>query len=224
MITTRFVVYYVLLVVLNFSLGFSPILHRSPNTGKILGNARLPVKSVSLCAKLENELVGNEEKIGKIQSVAAKSMMIAYIVSMCVALPLAMAPPAILHKFNIIKKARREHYSARLGQFCARWLMRVFPFANVSVIPASDGKQEEDPSVWVCNHTSMLDIFFLMAMSKKLRYVINIFVSMLCIFTTGLLISLHNIYFYQQFMREIRKNIKNGTFLNFHKKYINLFN
>jgi len=193
MITTRFVVYYVLLVVLNFSLGFSPILHRSPNTGKILGNARLPVKSVSLCAKLENELVGNEEKIGKIQSVAAKSMMIAYIVSMCVALPLAMAPPAILHKFNIIKKARREHYSARLGQFCARWLMRVFPFANVSVIPASDGKQEEDPSVWVCNHTSMLDIFFLMAMSKKLRYVINIFVSMLCIFTTGMLISLQNI-------------------------------
>ena len=40
----------------------------------------------------------------------------------------------------------------------------------------------------------------------------------------SMLISLHNIYFYQQFMREIRKNIKNGTFLNFHKKYINLFN
>ncbi len=40
----------------------------------------------------------------------------------------------------------------------------------------------------------------------------------------SMLISLHNIHFYQQFMREIRKNIKNGTFLNFHKKYINLFN
>ena len=37
------------------------------------------------------------------------------------------------------------------------------------------------------------------------------------------LISLHNIYFYQQFMREIRKNIKNGTFQSFYKKYINLF-
>ena len=39
----------------------------------------------------------------------------------------------------------------------------------------------------------------------------------------SMLISLHNIYFYQQFMREIRKNIKNGTFQMFYKKYINLF-
>ena len=39
----------------------------------------------------------------------------------------------------------------------------------------------------------------------------------------SMLISLHNIYFYQQFMREIRKNIHNGTFQSFYKKYINLF-
>ena len=40
----------------------------------------------------------------------------------------------------------------------------------------------------------------------------------------SMLISLHNIYFYQQFMREIRKNIQQGTFKTFFKKYINLFN
>jgi len=40
----------------------------------------------------------------------------------------------------------------------------------------------------------------------------------------SMLISLYNIYFYQQFMREIRKNIRNGTFQTFYKKYINLFN
>ena len=39
----------------------------------------------------------------------------------------------------------------------------------------------------------------------------------------SMLISLNNIYFYQQFMREIRNNIKNGTFKNFYKKYINFF-
>ncbi len=39
----------------------------------------------------------------------------------------------------------------------------------------------------------------------------------------SMLISLHNIYFYQQFMREIRKNIEKGTFNTFYKKYINLF-
>ena len=40
----------------------------------------------------------------------------------------------------------------------------------------------------------------------------------------SMLISLHNINFYQQFMREIRKNIKDGTFKSFYKKYIKLFN
>tara|TARA_B100000963_G_scaffold359780_1_gene388163 strand:- start:1015 stop:2130 length:1116 start_codon:yes stop_codon:yes gene_type:complete len=39
----------------------------------------------------------------------------------------------------------------------------------------------------------------------------------------SMLISLHNIYFYQQFMREIRKNIMVGTFKSFYRKYINLF-
>ena len=39
----------------------------------------------------------------------------------------------------------------------------------------------------------------------------------------SMLISLHNVYFYQQFMREIQKNIKNCTFKTFYKKYINLF-
>ena len=40
----------------------------------------------------------------------------------------------------------------------------------------------------------------------------------------SMLISLHNIHFYQQFMSEIRNNVKNGTFSSFYKKYINLFN
>ena len=40
----------------------------------------------------------------------------------------------------------------------------------------------------------------------------------------SMLISLHNINFYQQFMREIRKNIESGTFTTFYKKYIDYFN
>jgi len=39
----------------------------------------------------------------------------------------------------------------------------------------------------------------------------------------SMLISLHNINFYQQFMLRIRKEIKNGTFNNFYNKYINMF-
>ncbi len=41
---------------------------------------------------------------------------------------------------------------------------------------------------------------------------------------SSMLISLNNIWFYQQFMREMRNNIKNGTFKNFYKKFINFFN
>ena len=40
----------------------------------------------------------------------------------------------------------------------------------------------------------------------------------------SMLISLHNIHFYQQFMREIRKNISSGTFATFYKKYIDYYN
>jgi len=39
----------------------------------------------------------------------------------------------------------------------------------------------------------------------------------------SMLISLHNINFYQQFMLEIRKEIKKGTFNNFYNKYIDKF-
>ena len=39
----------------------------------------------------------------------------------------------------------------------------------------------------------------------------------------SMLISLNNVYFYQQFMREIRKSIKNNNFENFYKKYIKFF-
>ena len=39
----------------------------------------------------------------------------------------------------------------------------------------------------------------------------------------SMLISLHNINFYQQFMLEIRKEIKNGSFNNFYNKYIDKF-
>jgi queuine tRNA-ribosyltransferase len=39
----------------------------------------------------------------------------------------------------------------------------------------------------------------------------------------SMIISLHNINFYQQFMSKIRKEIKKGTFLNFYKKYVNLY-
>jgi len=94
--------------------------------------------------------------------------MIAFVVSMCVALPITLFPPFLLHKAKIISTSRKEKVSLRTGQFCSRWLMRVIPFAKVKVL--TDAKEENPkPSIWVCNHTSMLDVFFLLATDKKLR-------------------------------------------------------
>ena len=39
----------------------------------------------------------------------------------------------------------------------------------------------------------------------------------------SMIISLHNINFYQEFMKQIRTEIKNGTFNSFYDKYINVF-
>ncbi len=40
----------------------------------------------------------------------------------------------------------------------------------------------------------------------------------------SMLISLHNINFYQEFMKKIRDKIKEGTFSAFYKRYINMYN
>jgi len=111
--------------------------------------------------------INTASSLGKFKATLTKIGMLSYIASMCIALPVTMAPPALLHKTRLIKKSQREHLSVRAGQFCARWLMRIIPFADVNVTPAD--QKTDDPSIWVCNHISMMDIFFLMATSKKLR-------------------------------------------------------
>ena len=40
----------------------------------------------------------------------------------------------------------------------------------------------------------------------------------------SMLISLHNVNFYQEFMKRIRTEIKEGTFSAFYKKYIRMYN
>ncbi len=97
-----------------------------------------------------------------------KAGMVAFVASMCVALPVTLFPPWLLHKARIISTSRKEKASLRIGQFCSRWLMRVIPFAKIKVLSEQESGEPE-PSIWVCNHTSMLDIFFLLATDKKLR-------------------------------------------------------
>mmetsp|Transcript_6378 Transcript_6378/g.10097 ORF Transcript_6378/g.10097 Transcript_6378/m.10097 type:complete len:260 (+) Transcript_6378:182-961(+) len=49
--------------------------------------------------------------------------------------------------------------------------MRIFPFASKRVVVNSDDEQlkNPEPSIWVCNHISMLDLFFVLALDNRIR-------------------------------------------------------
>ena len=113
-----------------------------------------------------NSSVGKRQ-LNKAQSALTKAGLLLFIVGMCMALPVALLPPYLAEKFGFIDRLKREQYALRSGCFCSRWLMRLIPFANISVFPYLE--DDPEPSVWVANHTSMLDIFVLLATDKKLR-------------------------------------------------------
>jgi len=100
----------------------------------------------------------------------SKILMQAYIAAMCISLPLTLFPQKLLHRLGIIDKKRKEHFAVQTGCFCSRWMLRLLPFCNLKTIPSGESlKEEPEPAVWVCNHTSMLDIFILLAADKRLR-------------------------------------------------------
>ena len=112
-------------------------------------------------------IVTEEENMGKVKSTIVKCMMMTFISSMCIALPVTLFPIFLLRKLNILSKTQSEHQSLITGQFCARWLLRLIPFTKLDVF--SYKEQNPEPSVWVCNHVSMLDIFIILAADKKMR-------------------------------------------------------
>jgi len=108
--------------------------------------------------------------INPLMAAITKVGVLSFVASMCVALPVTLFPIGVLYKTSIISKNTKEHYSLRIGQFCSRWLMRLIPFANIRVVRADEEEEKEPvPTIWVCNHTSMLDIFLLLAVDKRLR-------------------------------------------------------
>ncbi|KAL3935846.1 MAG: hypothetical protein SGARI_002804 [Bacillariaceae sp.] len=113
--------------------------------------------------------------MSKLAALFTKMGMMAFIISMCVALPVALLPQALMYKMGWISRIRLNQLALSSGQFCARWLLRLIPFCHVTTkqvaFESSSDKEEEtpEPSIWVCNHTSALDIFILLAKDKALR-------------------------------------------------------
>ncbi|KAL3767136.1 hypothetical protein ACHAW5_003155 [Stephanodiscus triporus] len=146
---------------------------------------RMALKS-SAASSIENSAtIDSQRKLNKFQSRIVKALMVTYIASMCAALPAiphailelmncfdrTLFPVYLLYKTKIIDRVRKEKWSLKVAQFCSRWLMRVFPFASKSIFVNADDEQVKnpEPSIWVCNHISMLDLFFVLALDKKMR-------------------------------------------------------
>lgn len=91
---------------------------------------------------------------------------------MCVSLPLTLLPINILQRIRIISTRQREFLSLRAGELCSFVLLRLIPFTRVQIINdggEKNGKLVNDPSIWVCNHSSMIDVFILMATIRRNR-------------------------------------------------------
>lgn len=109
----------------------------------------------------------NKNELSRPVAALTKAGMIAYIVCMCIALPVTLYPQKALYKIKLISKKRKERWAVNTGQFCARNLLRLIPFCSLETFGVHDPNPQ--PAIWVCNHTSMLDVFLLLAADKKLR-------------------------------------------------------
>lgn len=155
--------------------GFAPVRRVHP-IQPIKHNVVIPVAEITSLMSLKSttmaiEIPTEQRSLNKVQSKIVKSLMITYILSMCVALPTTLFPVYLLHKVKVIDRVRKEKWSLKVAQLCSRSLMRVFPFASKRVLVNDDDDQVKNPqpSIWVCNHVSMLDLFFVLALDKKLR-------------------------------------------------------
>lgn len=105
--------------------------------------------------------------LSKFESAWTKHCMIAFIAHMCFALPLSLIPTFVKSKFHVLTKAEIENEALQVGQACARILLDLIPFMNLTVIPYVI--ENPVPTIWVSNHVSMLDTFVFLAADEKLR-------------------------------------------------------
>jgi len=147
--------------------------HLSSRTGSLVltssKNAELDGSTVNEGSSLFQKRKNGSQGISKLSATLSKIGMMAFLASMCLALPIALFPPYLLHRLKIISLVKQQNMALANGQFCARWLLRLIPFCNLSCISSPEKETDPQPSVWVCNHTSALDVFMILAGDHKMR-------------------------------------------------------
>jgi len=95
------------------------------------------------------------------------SFLASLILSLSLSLPLLRLAGFILRW----KTATLQRQSFWYANFTARTCLKLFPFARFETKSYANSSNDKhpQPTVWTCNHQSMLDIFFMLAGDKKLR-------------------------------------------------------
>lgn len=167
---------FVLLVVVLSLLGkttsaFSLMRSSSPSSPMVQHIVLKPPQPQRMTATSSTPTMINGAKpmpssLNAIQSGFVKVGILAFIAGMCISLPLTLLGPWILYKCGIYNTTEKEKAALRTGQVCARVLSRIIPFVRCSI---TGSPPTPEPTVWVCNHSSMLDVFILLANDHKLR-------------------------------------------------------
>ena len=120
---------------------------------------------------VENNTVpsSSSSELSPLMATIVQMGMISFIAAMCLALPLTLYPQKLLYRLRIIDRVRKERWALATGQFCARTLLRIIPFCTIETSQSPEYDMNPKPTIWVCNHTSMLDVFLLLACDKQLR-------------------------------------------------------
>ena len=101
------------------------------------------------------------------ETLVTKVGMMTFILAMCIALPVTLIPQRLLLTTKVVTRIQSEQMALSTGQWCARWLLRIIPFCRITCYPNVDA--DPKAAIWVCNHTSMLDVFILLAVDRRLR-------------------------------------------------------
>jgi 1-acyl-sn-glycerol-3-phosphate acyltransferase len=111
-------------------------------------------------------------QISALSAVLTKLGMISFVVLMCTLLPLTLMPQRLLYGMKLITKGRLERWALLTSQWCARVAYGLVPFCRIATITPYGGVNDmtnHEPAIWVCNHTSMLDVFILLIADLQLR-------------------------------------------------------
>lgn len=108
--------------------------------------------------------------MSKMAKKLTKAGMVAFITTVALGLITSLSVIRVSGSIGVPEK-RRQKWALSIGQFWARWSLRLFPFCKVKVIVDEDDpyRKTPEPCVWVCNHMSMLDVFLLLASDLRMR-------------------------------------------------------